>query len=78
MKHTVHSYICLRALACGAVAAILVGCGVETVGVAATGAVVKKQEIEQGQAQKEAIEQQLQKALDQNQQRQKELEQATQ
>lgn len=78
MKHTVHSYTFLRALACGAAAATLAGCGVDTVGVAATGAVVKKQEIEQGQAQKEVIEQQLQKALDQNHQRQKELEQATQ
>lgn len=57
-------------------AVALTGCGVEAVGSAATGAAVKKQEIEQGQAQKEAIQQQLQQALDQGQQRQRDMERA--
>jgi hypothetical protein len=57
--------------------AALAGCGVEAVGSAATGAAIKKQEVEQGQAQKKAIEQQLQQALDQGQQRQQALDQAT-
>ena len=35
------------------------GCGLEAVGSAATGAAVKKQEIDNNQAQKEAIQQQL-------------------
>jgi Tfp pilus assembly protein PilN len=58
-------------------ASALSACGVEAVGSAATGAAIKKQELEQGQAQKEAIQQQLQQALDQGQQRQQALEQAT-
>ena len=58
-------------------ASVLSACGVEAVGSAATGAGIKKQELEQGQAQKEAIQQQLQQALDQGQQRQQALEQAT-
>lgn len=44
--------------------AALAGCGLESVGSAATGAAVKMQEIENSQAQKEAIQQQLQQALD--------------
>ena len=40
-------------------AAVLSACGVEAVGSAATGAASKKQELEQGQAQKEAIQRQL-------------------
>jgi hypothetical protein len=55
----------------------IAGCGVEAVGSAATGAAIKKQEVEQGQAQKEVIQEQLQRALDQGQQRQQALEQAT-
>lgn len=77
MKLKTHLFTYLRVLACGASVMIFSGCGVETMGAAATSAVVKKQEVEQGQAQKQVIEQQLQKALDQNQQRQQELEQAT-
>ena len=57
--------------------AAMAGCGLEAVGSAATGAAVKKQEIENSQAQKEAIQQQLQQALDQGQQRQRDLDQAT-
>lgn len=57
--------------------AAVAGCGLEAVGGAATGAAVKKQEIENSQAQKEVIQQQLQQALDQGQQRQRDLEQAT-
>lgn len=53
------------------------GCGLEAVGSAATGAAVKKQEIENSQAQKQVIQQQLQQALDQGQQRQRDLDQAT-
>ena len=56
---------------------ILTGCSVEAVGSSATGAAVKKQELEQAQAQKQAVQQQLQQALDQGQQRQQALEQAT-
>lgn len=58
-------------------ALLLAGCGVEAVGSAATGAAVKKQELEQGQAQKEAIQQRLDQAIQQGQQRQEALEQAT-
>lgn len=58
-------------------ALFLAGCGMEAVGSAATGAAVKKQELEQGQVQKEAIEQQLHQAIQQGQQRQEALEQAT-
>ena len=43
----------------------------------ATDASVKKQEFEKSQTQKKAIQQQLQQALDQGQQRQLDLEQAT-
>jgi hypothetical protein len=71
---TAHSPLALLVLVG---AAALAGCGVEAVGSAATGAAIKKQEVEQGQAQKKAIEQQLQQALDQGQQRQQALDQAT-
>jgi mannitol-specific phosphotransferase system IIBC component len=67
----------LRGLVTALAACITIaGCGVEAMGSAATGAAIKKQEVEQGQAQKEAIQKQLQQALDQNQQRQQALEQA--
>ena len=55
----------------------LAGCGLDAVGSAATGAAVKKQEIENSQAQKEVIQHQLQQALGQGQQRQRDLDQAT-
>jgi proteasome assembly chaperone (PAC2) family protein len=48
-------------------------CGVETVGTAATGAVIKKQELEQGQ---KTMEQMQQKVDQMNQQAQQRAEQA--
>ncbi|NIC42178.1 hypothetical protein [Aquabacterium sp. A08] len=56
---------------------VLSGCGVEAVGSAATAGAVKKQEVEQGQAQSEAIQRQLQQAQQQGQQRQQALDDAT-
>lgn len=53
------------------------GCGLEAVGSAATGAAVKKQEIDNSQAQKEAVQQQLQQAFEQGQKRQRDLDEAT-
>ncbi len=58
-------------------ACTLGACGVETMGTAATAAAIKQKEIAQGQAQKDAVQQQLQQALDQTGQRQKALEDAT-
>jgi outer membrane PBP1 activator LpoA protein len=56
-----------------AAALVLAGCGVETATTAATGAVIKKQELEQGQKTME----QMQQKLDQtNQQLQQRAEQA--
>lgn len=52
-----------------AVLPMLMACGVETAGSAATAGVVKKQEIEQGRAAQEQVQQQLQKSLEQSQQR---------
>lgn len=66
-----HPYLAWLMLVCSAAlaATVLTGCGVEAVGSAATGAAIKKQEVEQAQAQKQAVHQQLQQALDQGQQR---------
>ena len=47
---------------------MLAGCVVEAVGTAATGAVVKRQDVQQGQSQNSAIQQQLQQAKQQSQQ----------
>ena len=51
----------------------LSGCGVETVGTAATGAAIKKQELEQGRKTMEQMQQKIDQA---NQQSQKRAEQA--
>jgi hypothetical protein len=48
---------------------MLMACGVETAGTAATAGAVKKQEIEQGREVQEQVQQQLQKSLEQSQQR---------
>ena len=51
----------------------LSGCGVETVGTAATGAAIKRQELEQGRKTMEQMQQKIDQA---NQQSQKRAEQA--
>lgn len=53
----------------GAALVMLAACGVETASTAATAAAVKKNEIEQGRATQEQVQQQLQKSLEQSQQR---------
>ncbi|HEX5805369.1 MAG TPA: hypothetical protein VFY31_03405 [Macromonas sp.] len=58
-------------------AALLAGCGLDTLGSAATGAAVKQQEVQQGQAQLEQVQQQLQQSNALEQQRQKALEDAS-
>lgn len=52
-----------------AVLPMLIACGVETAGTAATAGAVKKQEIEQGRVAPEQVQQQLQKSVEQAQQR---------
>ena len=52
-----------------AVLPMLVACGVETAGTAATAGAVKKQEMEQGRVVQEQVQQQLQKSVEQAQQR---------
>ncbi len=56
----------------------LAGCGAETAATAASGAVIKQQELEQARSAKQATEQQIQQAADQMQQRADQLKQATQ
>ena len=51
------------------VLAVLAACGVETAGTAATAGAIKKNEIEQGRATQEQVRQQLQKSMEQSQQR---------
>lgn len=53
----------------GATLLMLAACGVETAGTAATAGAVKKSEIEQGRVAQEQVQQQLQKSLEQSQQR---------
>lgn len=48
----------------------LAGCGVETASTAATGAVIKKQEVEQGKKTLEAAQQKIGAAVEAQQQRQ--------
>lgn len=50
-------------------AALLAGCGAEAVGTAATGAAIKQQELEAGQAAQQRVQQQLQQGLDLGRQR---------
>lgn len=59
----------------GAVSSImwLAGCGLEAAGTAATGAAVKQQELKQGQAAKEQFERQLGEALQQGEQRRRDM-----
>jgi Holliday junction resolvasome RuvABC endonuclease subunit len=47
----------------------LAACGAETAGTAATAGAIKKNEIEQGRATQEQVQQQLQKSLEQSQTR---------
>ena len=49
--------------------AALAGCGVEAVGTAATGAAIKKQELEQGQKTMQQTQQKIDAAVQQMQQR---------
>ena len=49
--------------------AALAGCGVETVGTAATGAAIKKQELEQGQKTMQQAQQKIDASMQQMQQR---------
>lgn len=53
MRWAMRSILLLAALS------VLAACGVETVGSAATGAVVKKQELEQGKATMEQMQQRI-------------------
>ena len=48
---------------------LLAGCGAETVGAAATGAAIKKQELQQGQKTMEQAKDNINKALEVQQQR---------
>jgi hypothetical protein len=59
----------MRLAICLAAAAALAGCGVETVGTAATAAAVKKQEIDQGKKTMEAAQQKINDAMQVTQQR---------
>jgi hypothetical protein len=59
----------MRSLAI-ALCVTLAGCGVETASTAATGAVIKKQEIEQGKKTMEQAQQRIGQALDAQQQAQ--------
>ena len=61
----------------GAALAMLAGCGVETASTAATVGTLKKNEIQQGRVVQEQMQQQLQKSLDQTQQRADQVDQAT-
>ena len=63
----------MRAMLLMAVLAATAACGVETAGTAATGAVIKKQELEQGQA---TMQQMQQRIDDMNRQAQQRAEQA--
>jgi hypothetical protein len=54
----------------------LAGCGMEVAGTAATGAAIKQQEIQQGKATQAAVEQQIGAAMQQSEQRQRQLEEA--
>jgi hypothetical protein len=56
---------------------VLNGCGVETVGAAATAGAIKQQEIEQGRVVQQKVQQQVQQSMDQTQQRAEQLDQAT-
>ena len=56
---------------------LLTGCGMEAVGTAATSAAIKKQEVEQAQANKQAVQQRLEQAMQQGQQRQQALDEVT-
>jgi NifU-like protein involved in Fe-S cluster formation len=65
-------------LICGCLAGLVLGlsgCGAETAATAAGAAVLKKQELEQAQGLKQAVEQQLQQANQQMQQRADQLKQ---
>lgn len=59
----------MRPLVVGLTVAVLAGCGVETTTTAATGAAIKKQEIEAGKQTQERVRQQIDQALEQAQQR---------
>ena len=61
-------------LLCTAVA--LAACGMEAAGTAATGAAIKQQEIQQGKANQAALEQQIGAAMQQSEQRQRQMEEA--
>ena len=63
----------MRAMLVMAALAATAACGVETVGTAATGAAIKKQELEQGQA---TMQQMQQRIDDMNRQAQQRAEQA--
>jgi hypothetical protein len=54
------------------VAVALAGCGVETLSTAATGAAIKKQELEAGKKTQERVQQNLDQSMQQVQQRAKE------
>lgn len=58
-----------KRLLCLLAIAALAGCGVETATTAATGAAIKKQEVEQGKKTMEHAQQQLDQALQQTQKR---------
>lgn len=64
-------------LSFAAAALLLTACGAETASTAATAGAIKKNEIEQGRALQEQVQQRLQQSLDQTQQRADQVEQAT-
>jgi small-conductance mechanosensitive channel len=65
MKTTFRSPVTSHWSLAAAVAAALTGCGVETATTAATGAAIKKQEVEQGKKTMEAAQQKIDQATQQ-------------
>jgi len=63
----------MRTLIALAMLGALAGCGLETVGTAATGAAIKKQELEQGKKTMEQAQQKIDQAMQLQQQQQQQL-----
>ena len=66
----------MKPIVAAVVAAALAGCGVETATTAATVAVAKKREIEQGKKTMEQLQQNIGKAMEQTQQNAERVEEA--
>lgn len=66
----------LTAFSIVAATGTLAGCGMEAAGAAATGAALKQQELQQGRAAQQALEQDLRQALDQSTDRLRQMDEA--